>query len=67
MFLKYILLHGIFIWGSIFIGIFFLNFVSTMNGGELPQPQEPDFHLGDLPFEPSPDRAGLCYPNPSIV
>jgi hypothetical protein len=53
--------------GSIFIGIFFSILLVTMNGGELPQPQEPDFHLDDLPFEPSPDRAGPRYPNPSII
>ena len=66
MFLIYIVAWYIYMGVLYLLGCFF-SFLVTMNGGRLPQPQEPGFHHGDLPFTPSPDRAVPRYPNPSIV
>ena len=56
----------------IYMGVYiywdvFLVFLVMMNGGGLPQPQEPGFHPEDLPFASSPDRAVPRHPDPSIV
>jgi hypothetical protein len=71
IYFLYFSLIYIFAW-NIYMGVLYLlgwvcSFLVMMNGGGLPQLQEPGFYHGDLPLAPSPDRAVSCLPDPPII